>query len=424
MFREFIGPVILVVTLPLILHGLVRCMLDPQLDSSIVNLFLSPTRGFSEFRFSVEQLVHAVGLLFGFMCLQLTILLLMPGTKFKGPVAPSGHTPQYVDNAFQSFVATWLCLAFGAVAKLYPVGIIYDILEPLMIILNVLALAISSFCYVKGIYFPSTKDCDSSGGFWIDFYWGRELYPRVFGVDLKQFLICRVGMMLWLVFVVSFAFKTGEIQGTISKGQMVSAGLQFGYIAKFYWWEKWYLHAADIHVDRFGFMLIWGPLCFMPFVHSLENLYLVRNRGLSMSTGFAWFCFILGCFGTWCNYESDTQRHRVRQNPKSLVWGKPAKTIIAKYTTADGVERTNLLLYSGFNGVSRHFHYVPDIMNLILYCLPTGFSRVLPWLYCIYLSSLLIDRTYRIDEKCHKKYGKYWEQYCQKVPYKLIPYVW
>ena len=42
----------------------------------------------------------------------------------------------------------------------------------------------------------------------------------------------------------------------------------------------------------------------------------------------------------------------------------------------------------------------------------------------LYLQTLLlIDRMYRIDRRCHLKYGVYWEEYCKRVPYLLIPYV-
>jgi 7-dehydrocholesterol reductase len=51
-------------------------------------------------------------------------------------------------------------------------------------------------------------------------------------------------------------------------------------------------------------------------------------------------------------------------------------------------------------------------------------THVLPHLYFIYLTVLLLDRTFRIDERCAAKYGQNWEQYCARVPYRLIPGVW
>ena len=128
---------------------------------------------------------------------------------------------------------------------------------------------------------------------------------------------------------------------------------------------------------------------------------------------------------TLLNYDADTQRHRVRTSDgKCLIWGQPAKVLRAPYTTADGGRHVALLSCCGYQAWSRHFHYLPDIINLFLYCSPAGFSRVLPHLYFIYLTALLLDRTYRIDARCHAKYGKQWEAYCKLVPWRLIPKVW
>ena len=34
---------------------------------------------------------------------------------------------------------------------------------------------------------------------------------------------------------------------------------------------------------------------------------------------------------------------------------------------------------------------------------------------------LLAAAAYRDDQRCRAKYGKYWEQYCKEVPYKIVP---
>ena len=98
--------------------------------------------------------------------------------------------------------------------------------------------------------------------------------------------------------------------------------------------------------------------------------------------------------------------------------------IRASFTTADGKRHSAILSACGYQALSRHFHYLPDIINLFLYCSPAGFSRVLPHLYFMYLTALLLDRTYRIDARCRAKYGKQWEAYCKLVPWRLIPKVW
>jgi len=45
----------------------------------------------------------------------------------------------------------------------------------------------------------------------------------------------------------------------------------------------------------------------------------------------------------------------------------------------------------------------------------------MPFFYVIFLTILLVHRAFRDDEKCSKKYGRHWEEYCKAVPYKIIP---
>ena len=48
-------------------------------------------------------------------------------------------------------------------------------------------------------------------------------------------------------------------------------------------------------------------------------------------------------------------------------------------------------------------------------------NGVLVLWYAVFLTYLLIDRATRDSDKCHKKYGKYYEEYCKLVPYKILP---
>ena len=104
-----------------------------------------------------------------------------------------------------------------------------------------------------------------------------------------------------------------------------------------------------------------------------------------------------------------------------LVWGKPPTLVRAKYTTTAGEERESLLLASGWWGVSRHFHYIPEITASFFWCSPALTGAFYPYFYVLYLTILLTDRAFRDDQRCKDKYGKYWDQYCALVPYKIIP---
>lgn len=117
-----------------------------------------------------------------------------------------------------------------------------------------------------------------------------------------------------------------------------------------------------------------------------------------------------------------SQRQEFRRSGGRLkIWGKEPTYIVAKYTPSDSVERQSLLLTSGYWAISRHFHYIPEVLASFCWCLPALFENVLPFYYPVYLSILLIDRAYRDDARCRAKYGKYWDEYCAKVPFKVIP---
>ena len=152
-------------------------------------------------------------------------------------------------------------------------------------------------------------------------------------------------------------------------------------------------------------------------------MYLVRQPGLLLTPATAAAVFAFGALAIFINYDSDRQRQMFRKSGGTcLIWGRPAKKIEATYETADGHRKQSLLLLSGWWGLSRHFHYLPELAAAAAWSFPAGGAAIVaPYVYLIFLTALLIDRSYRDDERCHAKYGVYWEKYRQAVPYKIIP---
>ena len=106
------------------------------------------------------------------------------------------------------------------------------------------------------------------------------------------------------------------------------------------------------------------------------------------------------------------------------IWGKPPTFVRAKYTTEGGEQRSSTLLTSGYWGLSRHFHYIPEVMASFFWCVPALWTHPLPFFYPVYLAVLLADRAWRDSARCSDKYGVDWQIYCKKVPYVVIPGVW
>ncbi|XP_067928515.1 uncharacterized protein [Watersipora subatra] len=364
----------------------------------------------------------------GYMIFQLMLTFLVPGKRVEGPMTPTGHVPVYKDNGFSIYIITMISFVLlTTYLKLYTPyspSIVYDEFGSLLANMNTFAWLFCVLLYVKGIVAPSSKDCGTSGNPVFDYYWGTELYPRILGVDVKVFTNCRFGCTVWALLPCCFAMKAYELHGfDASINSFVSVAILVVYLTKFFWWEAGYMCTIDIILDRAGFYICWGCLCFIPGLYASFSFYLVSHPiALSYPLAFAIVAAGLTCIAV--NYDADWQRQHVRATDgQTTIWGKKPEVIRAKYRTSQGEEKSSLLLVSGFWGLARHFHYLPELGLALCWSIPCGFDHILPYTYLIFLTLLLIHRTHRDDLKCSDKYGIYWRQYKSKVPYKIIPYI-
>ncbi len=356
-----------------------------------------------------------------FAGLELTLMRLLPGRRFEGQPTFSGHVPAYKANGVPAFGITILLFWLSSFRLgLFPPTIIHDHLGELLGALNLMSLALCAVLYLKGRFSPSTKDSGITGNLIFDYYWGTELYPRILGFDVKMFTNCRFGMMGWGLILISYAASQAGLHG-LSSSMLVAVGIQLVYIAKFFWWETGYLGSMDIQHDRAGFYICWGCLVWLPCVYTSSTLFLV-DHPTNLHPALAAAIFASGVASVLVNYWADRQRQLVRATGGDCrIWGKAPVLIRAAYTTEDGVKRENLLLASGFWGISRHFHYVPEILGAFFWTLPVLFTHVLPWFYVIFLTILLTHRAFRDEERCRLKYGDDWKRYSEKVPYRIVP---
>jgi 7-dehydrocholesterol reductase len=368
---------------------------------------------------------RAARLLLFWALLQAVLLIVLPGKTHYGPVTPKGNRPRYKLNGIPAYIVTHALLFLGA----YPLGlfsptIVYDEFGSILVICNVFGLIFCVFLYLKGVYFPSTTDAGRSGNLIFDYYWGVELHPSLFGLSLKQYINCRLAMIGWSVILLSFAAKQVELYGHLSSSMLISVGLQLVYIVHFFVWEGGYFGSLDIMHDRFGFYICWGITVWLPCVYTLVGLYLV-DHPIALPIPYAVFLVGVGLAAIWADGDANRQRQRVRETGgETTVWRRKPELIEAEYTTEDGETRKSLLLVSGWWGISRHVHYVAEIAAALAWTLPAMFENLLPYFYVIFLTILLVHRAGRDDRRCRKKYGRYWKQYCERVPYRIIPYVY
>jgi 7-dehydrocholesterol reductase len=357
-----------------------------------------------------------------FFAFQLFLMRCAPGKRFEATLTPNGNRPVYTANGMLSYLVTLSCLLFAAHTGVFDPATIYDNFGKILSSMNVFAWAFCFMLLIKGYVAPSTTDSGTTGSLITDFYWGMELYPNIAGFDVKMFTNCRAGMMFWAVAVVSFCYKNMELHdGQLQIGMAVSVALQLIYISKFFHWEMGYMCSMDIQHDRAGYYICWGCLVWVPAVYTSQAFYLTASApDLSVVT--ATLIFLAGFFCIWSNYDSDRQRYLFRQSHgKCTIWGHAPNMIVAKYES-NGEIKESLLLVDGWWRISRHYHYVPEILASFFWSVSAWNSGfIAPYFYVIYLTILLTDRAYRDDDRCQKKYGKYWDEYCEAVPYKIVP---
>ena len=177
----------------------------------------------------------------------------------------------------------------------------------------------------------------------------------------------------------------------------------------------------DIQHDRAGYYICYGCLCWVPSIYTFHSFYLVESQTYP-SVLIASLIFVAGVLCVWINYDCDRQRQEFREsNGKCKIWGGEAEYIVAHYTTESGEKKSSLLLTNGWWGMARHIHYIPEILASVFWCVPYQTAHPIAYFYPFYLTILLFDRAWRDDKRCADKYGKYWDQYCEKVPHKIIP---
>lgn len=356
-----------------------------------------------------------------------SLQLLLPGTTVNGPISSTGNTPVYKSNGLAAYAVTLLTYISLWWFDIFNPTVVYDHLGEIYSALIFGSLVFCLFLYIKGHLIPSSSDSGSSGNIIIDFYWGMELYPRIGkNFDIKVFTNCRFGMMSWAVLAVTYCIKQYEADGRVADSMLVYTALTLVYVTKFFWWEAGYWNTMDIAHDRAGFYICWGCLVWVPSIYTSPGMYLV-NHPVQLGTQLALCILVAGILCTYINYDCDRQRQEFRRtNGKCLIWGKAPTKIVASYTTTStsGETKSSILLTSGWWGLARHFHYVPEILASFFWTVPALFNHFLPYFYVVFLTILLVDRAKRDDDRCRSKYKKYWKLYCEKVPYRIIPGVY
>ena len=183
------------------------------------------------------------------------------------------------------------------------------------------------------------------------FYAGIELHPRLLGVDIKQLTNCRFGMMGWALLVLNFAIASLQLNG-FNFGPIVNAVLINLYLLKFFYWETGYFNTLDITLDRAGYYLCWGCLCWVQTFYTFSAYYLVDHPSQVSSAGNG-VIFIFGLSSLALNYWADYQKEKFKLSGGSCnIWARKAKFVPVEYIASDGKKKKSKLLVR-YNAVAK-----------------------------------------------------------------------
>lgn len=350
-------------------------------------------------------------LLYGIWFLgQAALQVWIPGRKAHGMPLPDGQRLEYRMNGMLSFLLTLGLIGIAVGAGWLDATLLFDQMGPLLTVVNLFTFALAGFLYFWGL---RSADWERpTGRPFYDFFMGTALNPRVGTLDLKLFCEARPGMILWLLMNLSIAAKQYQLQGSVTVAMVLVVGFQAFYLLDYFLHEEAILTTWDIKHEKFGWMLCWGDLVWLPFTYTLQAQYLLHHPHALPAWGMA-AIVALNLTGYFIFRGANSQKHRFRTNPEQPVWGQPAKYL----ETAQG----SRLLISGWWGLARHMNYCGDLMIALSWCLPALFGSPLPYFHILYFTILLVHRERRDDAVCLAKYGKDWLRYREQVPWRIVP---
>jgi protein-S-isoprenylcysteine O-methyltransferase Ste14 len=271
-----------------------------------------------------------------------------------------------------------------------------------------------AFSFAMVLRAPSTGK-----SFAADFFLGRLENPQWQGgrIDAKMALYL-VGAVQLALNVVSFAAHQWlAFPEARSMGVALHAALFLFFTSEYLFFEEVHLYTYDFFAERVGFKLGWGCIAFYPYFYGI-GLWSEATLP-SPARGPLWLAVsALVFFSGWAlSRGANLQKFWFKTAPTRRAFG-----LLEPEVVTDGEKR---LLVSGFWGLSRHVNYLGEIGMAVGLVLALG--RPLdpwPWLYPLYYVALLVPRQADDDRRCAEKYGPLWVRYCERVPYRIVPFVY
>jgi delta14-sterol reductase len=257
-------------------------------------------------------------------------------------------------------------------------------------------------------------------GLLADLYLGRHENPQWLGgrVDAKMILYL-VGAVMLELNLLSFAAHHLRVHADDpSPGVLLYTALFSFFVIEYLNFERVHLYTYDFFAERVGFKLGWGCLMFYPFFYAVGLWSVAESPNPHTPTPLLALYAVVFFSGWALSRGANLQKFLFKTQPEARLFGVLAPVAL---TGANGKQ----LLCSGFWALSRHINYLGEILMATGLALALGYpGDLMPWLYPVYYLALLLPRQHFDDLRCAEKYGELWKAYCQKVPYRIIPWVY
>lgn len=351
---------------------------------------------------TAQALLIGFALFCGFTLALFIGSIALPGRFVQGPVIADGTQPTYKLNGLLLFLVT---IAFVALMEGFGFGsmtLLHTYFWEMFIAANVISIFLTVWLYANA----KDKSMGLAKGLW----YGAELNPRWFGIDLKLFAY-KPSLIGLALINASFAFVQHQKYGYVTNAMLAYQAMTLFYLLSTYEYEHGLLSMFDMIEERFGFMLIWGDLAFVPFFYCIPAYFLIDQTQPVPIPVIAALLGLYG-FGFWLFRGTNAQKNKFKANPNAKIWGRKPETLHGR------------LLISGFWGIGRKLNYTGEILIYLSWTLLTGFDHVWPYLLPLWLASLLVHRAWRDDKRCRAKYGELWDEYCKRVRFRMFPFVY
>ncbi|TIA81106.1 hypothetical protein E3P98_02258 [Wallemia ichthyophaga] len=372
----------------------------------------------------------------GLMAMQFALAVIMPGFHQKGLPVPSlkYKSLDYNCNAMLSFYATILIASVLHTTHTFRLTEIVDNFGGLMTVAILVGYAGSLAVYFLTVMFG--HPLRMSGNFFYDLFMGASLNPRILGVDIKMWAEVRIPWVLLFGIAVSGACKQYDTFGTVSPNMafmVLATGLYINACAKA---EECIPQTWDMAWEKFGFMLCFWNFAGVPFTYCYPVLYLTNHHPSeyewSLSTYAVLFGVLIASYSVFDLAMAQKSRFKMQQQGiTKFRFGFPyipGSTPDPATTRYIQTQHGSKLLISGPWAYCRKPNYLADWIQATSWGMSCGLpfiaSPPIPHWYAVWFFIVLVHRCERDFERCAAKYGEDWEEYCRRVPYKFIPYVW